>query len=224
MFMSSIRFRKIQSITPVVDYLHGVIRQQLAKNKKVLWLVPGGSAIKVAAAVSQKLAKANLSALTVTLTDERYGPIGHKDSNWAQLKAAGFSLKDAKLQPALKGLSLARTAEQCSEMLEKALEKADYSIALAGMGADGHIFGIKPNSQAIESRQLVCGYRWDDFARLTLTPPAIRQLDEAVVYAVGEEKWPQLKALDKELSLKLQPAQLLKELKKVTIYNDHRSS
>ena len=37
------------------------------------------------------------------LTDERYGPVGHPDSNWSQLLQKGFDLPQAKLVPVLTG-------------------------------------------------------------------------------------------------------------------------
>jgi 6-phosphogluconolactonase/glucosamine-6-phosphate isomerase/deaminase len=221
---NNIFFRKITSAEPVVDYLSNRIGQKLVRNLNVLWLVPGGSAIKVAAAISVRLPKAHLKNLTVTLTDERYGPVGHKDSNWPQLEAAGFKLEGATMQPVLADLSLEETENSYSKVLEEDLKKADFSIALAGMGPDGHIFGIKPKSPALKSDKAVVGYKWDDFVRLTPTANFISQLDEVVIYAVGEEKWPQLEALDKDLPASEQLAQILKKLKKVTIFNDYRSS
>ena len=222
--MGELIFRKLSSIEPVVEYLAGLINRHLEKNDKVLWLVPGGSAIEVAAEVSKRLPKNYLSNLTVTLTDERYGQIGHKDSNWTQLKTAGFKLDGANLQPVLTGLSLEKTAVRYSKMVEEDLNQTVYSVALAGMGPDGHILGIKPKSPAVDSVKLAVGYEWDDFTRLTLTEKAISLLDETVIYAVGEEKWPQFDALERDLPAQEQPAQLLKRSKKVIIFNDYRGT
>jgi pantothenate kinase len=65
------KFYKIQSIEPAVSYLHEIIDKHLEQGGKVLWLVTGGSAIKVAADVSKKISSSkNLARLFVTLTDE----------------------------------------------------------------------------------------------------------------------------------------------------------
>jgi 6-phosphogluconolactonase/glucosamine-6-phosphate isomerase/deaminase len=137
-----VKFYKIQSAEPVAKFLADTILDRLFKGQKVLWLVGGGSGIKVAVAASQILKKqSNLSSLTFTLTDERFGAVGHGDSNWKQLLEAGFSLPGA-------------------------------------------------------------------------------QLDEAVLYAVGEAKKPVLKKLNEAISLSEQPAQFLKTLPKLTVYND----
>ena len=217
-----LNFIKVSSTEPVVVHLVSVINQHLRKNEKLTWLVPGGSAINVAVEVSKRLPKNYLKNLTVTLTDERYGPVGHKDSNWPQLEMAGFKLAGASLQPVLKGLNLSETADWYAEMIENGLKSADFSIALVGMGPDGHILGIKPGSPALKSNKLVVGYEWDDFIRLTLTENALRRLDETVIYAVGEEKWPQFELLKDDISTAKQPAQILKRLKKVIIFSDYK--
>jgi len=52
----------------------------------VLWLVPGGSNIPIAVEamdmIRKEMSGLSLKYLTITLSDERYGSVGHKDSNW----------------------------------------------------------------------------------------------------------------------------------------------
>jgi 6-phosphogluconolactonase/glucosamine-6-phosphate isomerase/deaminase len=218
----AIQYRKITSPEPVIAYLTLTINRHLAKGDKVLWLVPGGSAIKIALEVARNLSSIDLKNLTVSLTDERFGSAGHADSNWHQLMDAGFSLPGASLQPVLTGGDIHHITEVYTKILSKCLEDSDFSIALGGIGDDGHTFGIKPHSPATLSNQIVVAYEWDDYVRLTPTLSLIEQLDEAVVYAVGEEKHPQIDKLNQKLSIDEQPAQLLKQLKKVTIFNDYK--
>lgn len=216
-------FRKIDSIEEVVGYVAEQIENRLSRGSRVLWLVAGGSAIDVAIAAAKKLAKArNLANLTITLTDERYGKTGHSDSNWQQLIEKGFSLPGARMLAVLKGDSLKITVQKYSIMLDKALSSSDYSLALAGMGADGHIFGIKPQSPAARNSETVVGYEWIDYERLTPTAELIKKLDEVIIYAVGREKWRQFDRLEHDVSLDEQPAQMLKNLNKVTIFNDYK--
>jgi len=207
--------------TEAVSYLAGVINDKLQTGKTVLWLVPGGSAIKIAAKVAKQL-RPPLNGLTVTLTDERYGPAGHHDSNWLQMLETGLLLPGATLQPVLNGKSLSQTVNHYNQTLRDDLKQADFSIALAGMGPDGHIFGIKPGSPAINASEDVVGYEWNDYVRITPTLKMIKSLDEVVIYAVGEEKWPQFELLSKDINPSGQPAQLLKQLKKVIIFTDYR--
>ena len=196
-----------------------VINKHLDNGERVLWLIPGGSSIEVAILTAEQLT-ADLSNLTVSLTDERYGPVGHADSNWRQLQAAGLKLPGAKLQPVLNGESLERTTASYCEFLQTNFDQADYAIGLTGIGIDGHTVGIKPHSPALESQQLVCGYQAEDYQRLSITPKAIRHLDEMIVYAVGQEKWPVLEALKQNLAINEQPAQILKQVPKLIIFND----
>ena len=216
-------FLKIDSPAPVTTFLSGKIKAALDAGKKVLWLVPGGSAIDIAIDVAAELKDSpHLANLSVSLTDERYGAVGHKDSNWQQLEDKGFELKDATALPVLTGESLDQTAKKYAASLTEALDNADYSIALAGMGPDGHILGIKPHSPSVETKELAIGYKWDDFERLTLTFEALKLLDEVVLYVMGHEKWPQFDKLEESIDPSQQPAQLLKKLKKVTIFNDYK--
>jgi 6-phosphogluconolactonase/glucosamine-6-phosphate isomerase/deaminase len=215
-------FKKITSTKPVVDHLYEEIKKQLDAKKKVLWLIPGGSSIPIAAAVSKKLADIDTGRLTVGLTDERYGPVGHKNSNWRQLEEAGFSLPDAKLFPMLVDRPLEDTVKSYEKNLVNWLKEADYRLAFDGLGADKHTFGIKPKSPAVFSNQLVSGYRGEDFVRLTLTPKAIAMMDEIVIYAVGEDKHQALNSLDSDGPLVTEPSQALKQVHKLTIYNDYK--
>jgi 6-phosphogluconolactonase len=205
-----------------VSFIKNRLLQHLDRGKRVTWLIPGGSAAEIARQVAAGLSgKQFLSRLSVTLTDERYGPPGHKDSNW-QLPDKGFGLKQANLYPVLRGKDLQQTADDYSSTLNRLLNESDYSVALAGIGPDGHIFGIKPGSPAVDSSSDVAGYHWDDYTRITPTINYLEKIDEVIIYSVGEEKWPQFEALGQEIPPARQPAQFLKRLKKVIILNDYK--
>lgn len=207
----------------IVTYLTGILSSHLKKGEYVLWLVPGGSAIAVAAAVSKNLAKLDLSKLTVSLSDERYGELDHKNENWPQLFAAGFDLPGATLHRVLSGDSRSETTAQQASFLYEAMQINDFKIGLFGMGSDGHIAGIKPGTVAVTDHAFAESYVATDFERITITTYAITQLSEAVLYAYGPEKYEQIKKLQREsLSLEAQPAQVLKQVKKSTIFTDYR--
>lgn len=216
-------FFKINGAQPVALYLARTIGGKLAAGKQVLWLVPGGSAIQVATLASQRL-EPKIGRLTITLTDERWSPVGHPDSNWQQLADAGFDFRNKQLLPVLGGHDLSETAVEFDSRLRQAFESAEYKIGLFGMGADGHTAGILPGSSAVNSQSLVVGYSAGQFDRITITPSAIKQLDEAVVYAVGAEKRAALKQLNQPLPLAKQPAQVFKHVGKVLIFNDQEGA
>jgi 6-phosphogluconolactonase/glucosamine-6-phosphate isomerase/deaminase len=215
-------FKRVNSVGPAADYLARVIGEKLRDSKQVLWLVPGGSAIAVAAETAKKLGGTPLENLTVTLTDERYGDVGHADSNWPQLQAAGFDLPGATMVPVLRGEDLASTVQRYAEILKIEMDKADFRIGLFGIGADGHTAGMLPHSPAVDETGFAHGYDAGNFVRITMARPAIARLDEAVVYAKGQEKWPVLEQLGTELPVEDQPAQALKQIARVTIFNDHQ--
>lgn len=213
-------FCKITSFKPVAAYLAKNIAQHLKKGHRVLWLLSGGSSINIATEAAKLLKDEKLDNLTVTLADERFGPVGHPDSNWAQLMQAGLSLPGAKLQSVLRGSNIVKTTEGFGFFLEKELKKADYRIGLIGVGADGHTFGILPSSPAVAATRLVIYYQGHDFLRITPTVRFIPHLDEVVVYAVGKVKRKQIDGLKKSLPINSQPAQALKLAKKLVIFND----
>jgi 6-phosphogluconolactonase/glucosamine-6-phosphate isomerase/deaminase len=218
----SLIFKQVSSGDEAAAYLADTIGEKLRNGQRVLWLVPGGSAIAVAAEASRHLQGSPLENLTVTLTDERYGDVGHTDSNWPQLLAAGFELPGAQLLPVLHGKDMAATVQQFAATLKEALANADYRIGLFGIGNDGHAAGILPHSSAVDEIRFAHGYDGGTFKRITMTRPAITQLDEAVIYAIGKDKWPVLDRLETDVAIDDQPAQIVKQVPKVTIFNDHK--
>src|SRR5690606_33493720 len=121
--------------------------------------------------------------------------VGHDDSNWKQLEVAGFNLPQAKLFPVLSGEDLITITKKYSDILKQELDKADYKIGLFGIGSDGHTAGILPHSPALTSHAFAHAYEASPFVRITMTPKAIELLDEAVVFAQGETKWPVIRSL-----------------------------
>ncbi len=206
------------------EFLADKILEQLKANQKVLWLVPGGSAIQVAVLAAKRISGYPHFNLVVTVTDERHGAVGHKDSNWQHLIDMGFDLPQAKLIPVLTvngEQSRTMTTEKFNTIIDKELKNADYKIGLFGIGADGHTAGILPMSGAVEASESVFGYQAPQFERITITPKALTQLNEAVIWAQGEAKWKIIQDLDKEIDRNLQPAQVLKKVPTLTIFTDY---
>lgn len=204
------------------EFLAGKILGQLEKNKKVLWLVPGGSAMAVAVEAAKIISKYPHNNLTITLTDERYGVVGHKNSNWQQLIEKDFILPQARLLPVLYGESCAVTTEKFNTIIGDGLKKADYRIGLFGIGADGHTAGILPDNITVESEDWVTSYKTPQFERITIMPKTIEKLDEAITWAQGEQKWGVIESLKKDMDPKKQPAQLLKKVPALTIFTDFK--
>jgi len=202
------------------EYLAQVINEHLLLDEKVLWLLSGGSSIGLAVATRKRLEGKNLSNLTVTLIDERYGPDGHADSNWQQLLDSGFDFSGLNTVPVLRGLGLEETTAKFQDELSKQLKQADFKIALAGIGPDGHTSGILPDSPALSAKGLVTHYQGPDYQRITTTPKALELLDEAVVSLSDDKKKPIVAQLQQDITIEKMPAQLLKKLPRFIVFNN----
>lgn len=215
----------IKTTTKVDDAANFIalsILNQLKLNKHVLFFATGGSSISVGVKVAELVKDdKSINNLTVMLTDERYGPLNHINSNWYQLIQKGFNLPGAILIPILIGEDINKTTKKFNAVLHEEFRKAEYKIGLFGIGTDGHTSGILPNSIAVNSKDLACSYNTPIFSRITITPEAIKKLDEAVVWVQGEQKWEVLKDLKKDVNIIKQPAQILKKVPLLTIFTDY---
>jgi len=213
------------NISDVADFLASAILNQLKEGKKVLFFVTGGSSvvvgIEVVKILENRVEENLLKNLVVTLTDERYGEVNHKDSNWYQLVSRGFNLKGARLIHILICSDSETTLKAFNKVLTDELEKADYKIGLFGIGKDMHTAGILPNTVAADSDDFACGYDTSQFSRITITPKTILKLNEAVVYLKGQEKKDVVKNLEKENDVKSEPAQMLKKIPKLNIFANY---
>lgn len=204
------------------EHLARTITEKLANNKKVFWFLSGGSGINVVIEAARQLAGQDLHNLFVTLTDERYGPVGHPDENWQQLLDGGFDLPGANLYRPLIGEDQITTANRFGAWVSQHMAEAHYSIGLFGIGSDGHTAGIKPHSSAVTANAWTEYFQGDDFERITITLLPISQLNEAVTQVSGPDKLPVLVSLLGEtVSVVDQPAQALKHIPISTLYTDN---
>jgi len=206
----------------IADLTERLIKE-LSTNQPVLWLVSGGSNIGAAVTVMDSISEELSANLSVMLADERYGPVGHADSNWAQLLAAGFDGKQATLSPVLRdGDDLSQAAAYFAELVADNFSRHQVIIAQLGIGPDGHVSGILPNSPAAaDTQELVVAYQGGDYQRLTTTFEALKHITIDYSFAYGEGKRAALTSLlNQDLPLAIQPSQILKQLPEAYVYND----
>lgn len=199
------------------------LQSVLDEAERPLLLLSGGSAVKVAIQLIKN--SLGLNRWTVAQVDERYGAVGHERSNWKALQEAGLDQsRFAQVLPILSdGLGIHETSRIYEQQLRQAMSEADVSIALLGMGADGHIAGMLPKAreqfeEQFQSEQLVAYFDGPDFQRITTTQSALNALDSVVVYTCGDEKQAAIRMLDDDVPIHEHPAQLLKYAQNVSIY------
>lgn len=199
----------------------------LGENLRVLWLICGGSNIPFAKEamdiVRKTVSTEQLEFLTVGQTDERYGPVGHPDSNWKQMSDAHFNFDNVNPLPILLGESLEKTVEEYRRRIKNAFEENDTVIAQFGIGADGHVAGMLPHTGGIDAKELVYGYESSPFVRITLTPPAFVHIASAYTFAFGASKKDAIEKLQNhDLPLSEEPCQILKTIPESFFYSDQR--
>ena len=172
----------------VAPYIAQRILTQLQSEKRVLWLLSGGSGGRLCIEASKLLAGHDLSGLFVTMSDERYGPLGHTNENMQQLIDGGLTLPKASVYRPISGAVRSKTTADFNAWLHKAEAETDYTIATLGIGEDGHTSGIKPHSPATTSTQWAVDFDGDDFERITTTTTYLRTFNEAIVQLYGTSK------------------------------------
>ena len=211
------------SSAPVIKALTESISSHLTKGESVLWLLSGGSGAAVCIEVSKALRNIDTSHLFITMSDERYGPVEHTNENIQQLLNNGFEIGKATLYRPLRGLDRSSTAVLFSEWLTHTIQSVDFSIALLGIGPDGHTSGIKPQSIAVSSTEAAVDFRGDDFERITTTIPFLQKLDEIVVQSFGDTKHAVVASLlNKVMTIDEQPAKFITNHLNATLYSDYK--
>lgn len=207
---------------PAIAVLQKRLEEELTASKRVLWLVSGGSNISASVQIMHNLDATITSHLTIMPVDERYGLVDHPDSNIGTLLAAGFNIKQATLITILQpDTSFEATADRFDYIARQAFSSNEVIIAQLGIGADGHIAGILPDSPAVASPDFVAAYSSQPYQRLTLTDHALKRVSAAYVLAFGEDKKAALEQLAARLvSYADQPAQILKELPEAYVFSD----
>jgi 6-phosphogluconolactonase/glucosamine-6-phosphate isomerase/deaminase len=197
----------------------------LNAGDKVLWLIAGGSnvpiAVEIMRAVRRLVEPSKLGLLTVSQTDERFGQTGHPDSNWQQMIDAAFDFSIIRILPILRNKELGETVQEWSAEISQAFDDNQVIIGQFGMGADGHIAGILPGSAILRDSGAAGSFADPKFTRVSLTPRMLRRIHEAYAFVYGQAKHKAVVDLhDEDLSLEIEPAQILKDIKTVMFFTD----
>lgn len=209
------------SQTEVAPAVAAKIIDQLERGRSVLWLMSGGSGGKVCVDASKLLVDHDLTGLYVTMSDERYGELGHAEENFQQLLDGGLYIEGATWYRPLQGADRQKTTEDFADWLEDISQQVDYRFAVLGIGEDGHTMGVKPHSPAVSATTVAESFEGDDFERVTVTPKFMSRLDGAIVQAYGPKKHDVVRRLlAKEGDLESFPALSIHDIDDVTVYSD----
>jgi 6-phosphogluconolactonase/glucosamine-6-phosphate isomerase/deaminase len=216
-------FRYIQQedISIVAGELADIISKQASTND-VLWLLSGGSCIKVA--VESRILLGDLSQhkhkINIAMIDERLVDIGNSDSNHQQLIDSGFDFTYTNFMPIIYNYDTNAGVSSYEKYLQKALTRGTKIIGLFGMGIDGHTAGLLPNCTILKSAKLIDHYQGPDYLRASITPKMFDHIDTALLYCVGMNKWPALEIM--KSGVYQLPVQLLKNARKLVVYTDYK--
>jgi 6-phosphogluconolactonase len=159
-------------------------------------VVSGGTS---PAGVFAELAKTTLpwSDVHVILSDERWVPPEHEDSNEKLVRETLLvgEAQDASLLPVYR--PDVTIQERCSEISEELLQAPfPFACALLGMGEDGHFASLFPDAENlqegldVDSRQLCVPVQTaaSPYPRVSLTLSALSRSDEIVLLIFGDAK------------------------------------
>lgn len=163
----------------------------------------------------------------VALVDERYGKKLHEDSNELLIKNSNL-LKSLEYQNVPfcsilqeKKLNRQETAEKYDEMVRFLLHNFTQSLAVLGVGMDGHTAGIAGNRNDFKNplfepsqKNLYVGEFNDEKGmfkeRITMTFLALSMIDVLLVLVFGEDKKKVLELMFKDGSEEEIPARFFK--------------
>ncbi|MEL1251274.1 6-phosphogluconolactonase [Aurantiacibacter gilvus] len=160
----------------IAAHIEAALKRALAAGGPVAISVPGGS---TPFPIMQKLVAADFdwSRVTVWPGDDRVVPEGHAASNTGKIRAL--------FEPA--GASVATLHEDA--------RPPHFALVWLGMGADGHIASLFPNTDPqVDDAQVVRRLTPDPlppeapFDRLTLTIPALLDADALMFVIRGGDK------------------------------------
>lgn len=185
--------------------LAATILYEVVDRKTILYL-SGGSTPK---SLYEKIAQEEvLKPGAVGQVDERYGPILHPASNQLMIRESGLTryleMIDIPFYPILQNKERLQTAHDYDEKIRGLNAVYSRSVAILGIGGDGHTSGIAPNRTdfqnpifAPEQKTLLVSEFNDSTGtfkeRVTTTFLGLQMYDLMILLVFGEDK---KKALD----------------------------
>lgn len=200
-----------------VEVCKKLLYEEVAKN--TILFLSGGSTPK---ALYQILAKEErLNPGAVAMVDERYGEKLHENSNQKMIQDTGLirylSKQNIRFYPILENKLMEETAKDYDETVRYLFNYFPKSVAILGVGADGHTAGIPAIEKisekiANDKSSLISFYNAPESfynERITLTFLGLAKFDQPIVLVFGEEKKKALQLMLKSGSIAEIPSRLL---------------
>jgi 6-phosphogluconolactonase/glucosamine-6-phosphate isomerase/deaminase len=229
-----------QNTDGIINKAGNRLNEILYENKliPILLMVSGGSSFKLLNKIEKEALSKNV---TITVLDERYST-DPAINTFFQLTQTVFYQNAIQQQ-----CNFIETIIEPTDTLEQSGERFEFELhhwfrknpqglvyITQGMGADGHTAGMMPypedlqlfETMFINTDKWIIGYDAGNKnqypLRITVTIPfLIHKVEESIVFISGREKNDALeRALSGEGTLAQTPAQVMKEMKKVEVYND----
>lgn len=139
------------------------------------------------------------SRVTLWLSDERYVPVDHPDSNTGMAKAAFVDRVGARiLLPSIANHAAAAASAYEAALFDSLGEASTPGLVFLGLGDDGHTASLFPKTDALELTRPGYVANWiesKDSWRLTATMPLLWSADHLVFLATGPGKASVLSAI-----------------------------
>ena len=178
----------------VAARIAGLVDAQLARDGEARFVVGGGT---TPGACFEYLSGYEMKwdKIQVALSDERWVPNDHEDSNERLVRNA--LLKDAASSGSI--LSLYETGlsvdERCDELQPQKPENG-FACSMVGMGTDGHFASLFPDADCLEAGLQLDNKRFyipvrtaaSPHSRISMTLSALLASDEVLLFIFGEEK------------------------------------
>lgn len=216
-----------EAIDGAASKLTSSLENALARNKKILLFLSGGSNLKILDLISKELL--DNPAITIYVLDERFSA-DPSLNNSLQIKEKGININ--LIVPGDQE-SLQTFADRFDKELVTWLEQNPDGevICTLGMGPDGHMAGISPMpedpakfDETFNQDKLVVGYTGNlsPPERVTTSPNFLAMVNLFIALILGEPKRPAFNSfINRETKPSTHPIQLLhKFLGKTIIFTD----
>lgn len=181
------RFDDVQKfITESAAYMAGVCRD--VGGECYIGLAGG----KTPGPVYEQFSREDIDPRKIHLfqVDERYTPASRTSSNWHMIQTSLVAQRDEEWG-SVTTFDVSLPIDEAVQKYEKSLPAAPFDLMVLGVGTDGHIGSLFPNSLALNSTYPVAHTTTDAHVvhdRLTLTPEVMLKAKNILVLLSGEGK------------------------------------